>query len=71
MENKIFMHARRSGKSRSRELYQAANFLASLDGLTQHEAYENARLDAKLYRWSDATLTAVIEGIGKAKLPIK
>ena len=46
------------------------NFLASLDPspadwrLAQHEAYENARLDARLYRWSPGVLEAVILGIG-------
>lgn len=40
------------------------NFLASLHGLTAHEAYENARFDRRLYGWNDATLEAVINGIG-------
>jgi len=41
------------------------NFLASLTGLTMHEAYENARYDRRVYGWSDATTEAVILGIGR------
>ena len=53
-----------------RERDAVDNFLASLSGLTQHEAYENARLDARLYRWSAEALEAVVTGIGLAKLPV-
>jgi hypothetical protein len=47
------------------ESVSVANFLASLDGLGMHDAYENARADARSYGWSDATLKAVIDGIGE------
>ena len=56
---------------RNREANQAANFLASLDGLSQHEAFENARLDARLYKWSDETLETVISGICAAGLEVR
>jgi hypothetical protein len=43
-----------------------ANFLASLTGLTLHEAFTNARMDARSYGWNDATLKAIIDGIARA-----
>lgn len=39
------------------------NFLASLSGLTAHEAFENARLDARTCGWSEETLGAVVDGV--------
>ena len=41
------------------------NFLASLDGLTAHEAFTNARMDARSYGWGAPTLKAIIDGIAK------
>lgn len=43
------------------------NFLASVfaSGESTHEAFENAKADAKSYGWSDATLKAVIDGIAE------
>lgn len=44
------------------------NFLGSVHfgGTTPHEAFENARMDARAYRWNDATLGAIIDGIAEA-----
>jgi len=52
-------------KSLAPDRVAVENFLASLDGLTAHDAYENARMDARSYGWNAATLEAVINGIGK------
>ncbi len=46
------------------------NFLCSLDAhdaSTFHEAYENARADARSYRWNEATLGAIVDGIALAQ----
>lgn len=42
------------------------NFLSSL-GEDRHEAYENMRADARSYRWSEATVGAICEGISEAE----
>lgn len=42
------------------------NFLGTLDGCTKSEALANLNLDAKLYGWNAATVSAIEEGIWDA-----
>lgn len=44
------------------------NFLSSVHyaEVTPHEAFENAKMDARSYGWNDATLGAIIDGIAHA-----
>lgn len=46
----------------------AANFLATMDGLTQSEALANLERDALLYGWNTATGRAIQQGIMEARL---
>ena len=48
-----------------RDAVAVANFLASLDELSAQEAFHNAHMDARSYRWSAQTLGAVIDGIAE------
>lgn len=43
------------------------NFLGSLDGMTKQEAYANRDLDARSYRWNEATRGAITTGIAEAE----
>ena len=54
------------GRRHVMDAVSVANFVASMPGLVRHEAYENARADAKSYGWNDATLKAVIDAIASS-----
>lgn len=40
-----------------------ANFLSTLKGLSQVEALANLQMDARLYKWNSATVSAIRDGI--------
>ena len=40
-----------------------SNFLCSMHGLTYHEAMGNLELDAQMYKWNSATVSAIRSGI--------
>lgn len=40
-----------------------SNFLATLDGMTYEDAIQNLKMDARLYRWTEETITAIFMGI--------
>ena len=56
-------------RARKADPVAAANFLASLAGMSQLDAFANLRADTKAYGWNAATNTAIAEGIGKHFAP--
>ena len=51
------------------------NFLGTLDGVTEGQAYANLREDARSYQWNAPTVAAITTGIraaaGKATIKVK
>jgi alpha-mannosidase len=40
-----------------------ANFLSTLNGMSQADALANLQMDARLYKWDAGTVDAIREGI--------
>lgn len=39
------------------------NFLGSLGGVSERDAIDNLNMDAKMYKWNAATVSAIRKGI--------